>query len=153
MTQLVTESIKPPVNEEAIRQGLNTVIHKARFEEIMDNPKFIFDGGHNEDAINNLRITIEMYYPDKQKVYILSSLKTKDYKTVVKILTQDKNGIFFFTTGNDKKKYVDKKDLYNEAKKYLSENIYQEELEDAIKIAKEKYKDKIIMVIRKLLCI
>ena len=139
------------INEEAIRQGLNTVIHKARFEEIMDNPKFIFDGGHNEDAINNLRITIEMYYPDKQ--YILSSLKTKDYKTVVKILTQDKNGIFFFTTGNDKKKYVDKKDLYNEAKKYLSENIYQEELEDAIKIAKEKYKDKIIMVIRKLLCI
>ena len=58
---------------------------------IMNNPKIIFDGGHNEDAINNLKETIEMYYPNEQKVYILSSLKTKDYKTVVKILTKDKN--------------------------------------------------------------
>jgi len=48
---------------------------------------------------------------------------------------------------------VDKKDLYNEAKKYLSENIYQEELEKAIEIVKEKHKDKIIMIIRKFLCI
>lgn len=141
------------IKEKDIRQGLKTVVHKARFEKIKDNPKIIFDGGHNEDAMNNLKETIERYYPNEQKVYILSSLKTKDYKTVVKILTKDKNGIFFFTTGNDKKKYVDKKDLYNEAKKYLNKNIYQEELENAIKIVKEKYKEKIIMIVRKLLCI
>lgn len=83
------------IKEEAIREGLNTVVHKARFETLSNNPKIIFDGGHNEDAINNLRTTIEMYYPDKQKVYILSSLKTKDYKTVVKILTKDKNRYIF----------------------------------------------------------
>lgn len=79
------------IKEEAIREGLKTVIHKARFEMIMKNPKIIFDGGHNEDAINNLKETIEMYYPNEQKVYILSSLKTKNYKTVVKILTKNKN--------------------------------------------------------------
>lgn len=83
------------IKEKAIKEGLRTVIHKARFETINENPKIIFDGGHNEDAINNLRTTIEMYYPNKQKVYVLSSLKTKDYKTVVKILTQDKNRNIF----------------------------------------------------------
>ena len=90
--------------------------------------------------------TINQYYPDKKKVYIVSLLKTKDYKTVIKILTQDKNGIFIFTTGNDKNKYVDKEVLYTEAKKY-TDNIYQEELLNALKIAQNKYKEEIIMIV------
>ena len=135
------------ISENAIREGLSTVIHKARFEELSNNPKIIYDGGHNEGAIKNLINTINMYYRNNKKVYILSILKTKDYKTVIKNLSQDKEGIFLFTTGNDAQRYVAKEDLYNEAKKYLSENIYKEELKDAIKIAKEKYKDDVIMII------
>ena len=30
------------INENAIREGLSTVIHKARFEELSNNPKIIF---------------------------------------------------------------------------------------------------------------
>ena len=136
------------IKEEAVRKGLSTVIHKARFETIKENPKIIFDGGHNENAINNLTNTINMYYPDKEKVYIVSLLKTKDYRKVIEIITKDKEGIFFFTTGNDKDRYVNKEDLYNEAKKYLTKNIYKEELKNAINIAETKYKDEIIMIIR-----
>ena len=136
------------IKEEAVRKGLSTVIHKARFETIKENPKIIFDGGHNENAINNLTNTINMYYPDKEKVYIVSLLKTKDYREVIEIITKDKEGIFFFTTGNDKDRYVNKEDLYNEAKKYLTKNIYKEELKNAINIAETKYKDEIIMIIR-----
>lgn len=135
------------INDEAIRKGLSTVVHKARFETLQENPKIIFDGGHNEGAIKNLINTIKMYYPNNKKIYILSMLKTKDYKTVIKNLLQDKEGIFFFTTGNSPERYVAKEDLYNEAKKYLDKNIYMEELQDAIKIAKEKYKDDVIMII------
>lgn len=135
------------ISEEAVRNGLSTVIHKARFETLQENPKIIFDGGHNEGAIKNLINTIKMYYPNNKKVYILSMLKSKDYKTVIKNLSQDKEGIFFFTTGNDPQRYVAKEDLYNEAKKYLSENIYKEELQEAISIAKEKYKNDVIMII------
>lgn len=135
------------IKEDAVRKGLSTVIHKARFETIRNNPKVIFDGGHNENAINNLRTTIDMYYPKKQKVYIVSILKTKDYKKVIEILSKDKNGIFFFTTGNDAKRYVSKEDLYNESKKYLDKNIYKEELENAIDIAINKYKEQVIMII------
>lgn len=138
---------------DAIRQGLKTVIHKARFETIKENPKMIYDGGHNESAIKNLKNTLSMYYQNKQKVYIVSLLKTKDYKTVIKLLTQDKNGVFYFTTGNDKKRYVDKEELLREARKYLESNIYSEELENAIKIANEKYKSEIVLIIRKFLCI
>lgn len=141
------------IDDESIKKGLSTVIHKARFETLSEEPKIIFDGGHNENAINNLRTTINMYYPEKQKVYIVSLLKTKDYKTVIKILLEDKNGIFFFTTGNDPVRYVSKEDLYTEAQKYRKNNIYKEELEVAINIAKDKYKHEVSMIIRKFLCI
>lgn len=135
------------IREEAVKKGLSTVIHKARFETLKESPKVIFDGGHNEGAIKNLINTINMYYPKNKKIYILSMLKTKDYKTVIKNLSKDKDGIFIFTSGNDPQRYVAKEDLFNEAKKYLSKNIYKEELQDAINIAMQKYKDDIIMII------
>ena len=140
------------IGNEAVETGLSTVIHKARFEMIKQNPKIIYDGGHNENAAKNLVTTINQYYSEKKKVYIVSLLKTKDYKTVIKILTQDKNGVFIFTTGNDANRYVDKEVLYNEAKKYTN-NVYKEELLDAIKTAQNKYKNEIIMIVRKFLYI
>ena len=135
------------IGEEDIRKGLSTVIHKARFEILENNPRIIFDGGHNEDAIKNLRNTINMYYPEERKIYILSILKTKDYKTVIQLLSQDRNGIFIFTSGNDYEKYVAKEELFTEAKKYLDKNIYKENLEDAIKLARTKYPKDVIMII------
>lgn len=141
------------VNKDAVKKGLKTVVHKARFEILLDNPKIIFDGGHNEDAIDNLKNTINQYYKQEKKVYILSLLKTKDYKTVIKKITEDKEGIFIFTEGNNDETFVSKDELYNEAKKYLDKNIYKEELKDALKIATNKYKKEIVMVIRKFLCI
>lgn len=135
------------IDEQAVRKGLKTVIHKARFEALSKYPKIIYDGGHNEGAIKNLINTIKTFYPNERKVYILSILKTKDYKTVIKNLTQDKNGVYIFTNGNDKEKYVSNEDLYNEAKKYIDKDIYKEELQEAINIAKEKYTNDVIMII------
>lgn len=136
------------ISDEAIYDGLKTVVHKARLEVLSKKPLIIFDGGHNENAINNLKENIEMYYPENKRVYIISILKTKDYKTIVKNLCQDKNAIFFFTSGNDKNKYLSKHKLYKEAKKYLNDvNMYKEEFEDAIDISKKVYGDRTILII------
>ncbi len=133
---------------EAIKKALKTVVHKARLETLSTEPLVIFDGGHNENAINNLRENINQYYKDMKKVYIVSILKTKDYKTIVKKLVEDKDAIFFFTDGNNKKRYVSKKDLYNEAKKYINEtNIFKENLINSVNIAKKLYKDNLILII------
>lgn len=83
------------IPNDAVENGLKTVIHKARFEILKNKPKVIFDGGHNKNAIKNLIETINMYYHDKQIVYIVSSLKTKDYKEIVKIITEDKKRNFY----------------------------------------------------------
>ena len=139
------------VLEDAIRKGLKTVVHKARFEKIYENPTIIFDGGHNQAAIQNLKQTIKQYYNKEKKVYIISILKTKDYKTVIKELMEDTESIFIFTDGAKEKDevrcYREKEMLYEEALKYRKENLYMNSLEDAIKSAKKEHYDSIIFVI------
>ena len=87
-------------------------------------------------------------WEDNKRVYIVSILNTKDYKTIIKNICQDKNAIFFFTSGNNKKRYVSKHKLYKEAKNYLNDiNMYKEEFEDAINISKKAYNDRTILII------
>jgi len=136
------------IPDEAIYNGLKTVVHRARLEVLSKNPLIIFDGGHNENAIKNLEKNIKEYYQDNKRVYIVSILNTKDYKTIIKNICQDKNAIFFFTSGNNKKRYVSKNKLYKEAKKYLNDiNMYKEEFEDALYISMKAYNDRTILVI------
>ena len=136
------------IQENIIRESLKNIIHKARFEIINQNPIMIFDGAHNEPAIKNFKKSVQMYYKESNKVYIISILKTKDYKTVLKELLEDKEGNFIFTDGNDKNLYVSKEELFKTAKEYTSnKNLYIKELEDAIDISKEKHKTKIIFFV------
>lgn len=135
------------ISKENVEFALKNVVHRARFEIISHNPKIIFDGGHNESAITNLNNTIEQFYKKDKKLFIISLLETKDYCKIISQLVNNKDNIYFFTTGNDKNRYVAKEKLYKEANRYIEENIYAYELEEAIKVAKEKYKDRIIFVI------
>lgn len=136
------------IPESAIREGLKTVVHKARMEKISDNPTVIFDGGHNESAIKNLKQNIEQYYKNDKKVYIVSILKTKDHSTIIKELSDDKDGIFYFTNGVEDKPYVPAEELADEAKKYIDkENIFIKNIGQAIEEAKNKYYDRVIFVV------
>ena len=139
------------VSDEDLREGLKTVVHKARFETIYTNPTIIFDGGHNEDAIKNLKETIKAHYSNAKKIYIVSILKTKDYKTVIKELMEDKDAIFIFTDGtkvqDEVKCYVPKEELYKEALKYKSDQVYMSLLEEAVQNVRKNYKDAVTFVI------
>lgn len=133
--------------EKGIREGLKTVIHKARFEKLQNNPTVIYDGAHNEPAITNLKKSVKMYYPNDKKVYIVSILNTKDYSAMLKKLITNTEDIYIFTSGN-KPKYVPKEELYKEAKKIgINRNLYQYELKDALKIVQTQYKDYTIFAV------
>jgi len=137
------------IPDDAIKVGMSTVIHRGRMEIISTEPLIVFDGGHNENAINNLRENLERYYKEyKKKTYIISILNTKDYKTIIKNLCMDKNATFIFTNGVNQKTYVNNKDLYDEAKKYVDEGkLLRRELQDAINMAKEEYEDNLILIV------
>jgi len=136
------------ISEEAIRKGLSTVVHKARMEIISKEPLIIFDGGHNENAVKNLKANIKEYYNDNKHVYIISILKTKDYKTIIKELSEDKNAIFFLTNGNNKKTYVSKKALYRVAERCIhTDKLFMEDFKTAIDIAKKVYSERSIFIV------
>lgn len=135
------------INEDAIREGLSTVVHKARFETLHESPKIIYDGAHNEEAISNLINTINQYYKEDEKIYIISILKTKDYKEVLKRLLKDEESTFILTSGNDEERYVASEELYKVAREITkNDKIYKKSLEDAIIYAK-KQKDKVTFIV------
>ena len=135
------------IKEEIIRKSLKNVIHRGRFEKINNNPTVIYEGAHNEPAIKNFINSVDMYYKNNKKVYIISILKSKDYKTILKLLVKNDENIYIFTCGNDKKRYTDAEILKDEAQKSGAKNLFTMELEEAIKMSLEKYKDYIIFAV------
>ena len=108
----------------------------------------IFDGAHNEPAIKNLINSIKMYYDNRNKVYIISILKRKDYKMVLKMLLKDNNSTFVFTSGNNSEKYASKEELLEVAKKYTNnKNLYTKELKEAIAFVKKNNKNDVIFFV------
>lgn len=136
------------IPEQAIREGLKTVVHRARMETISEKPLIIFDGGHNESAIQNLKQNVNQYYSNKKRVYIISILQTKDHNTIIKELSDDKDAIFYFTDGITEKPYVPAKNLAKEACKYIDEDrIKITSIENAIQEASNEYNDRVIFIV------
>ncbi len=126
------------LTEEDIKNGLKTVIHKGRFEVICQSPTMIFDGGHNEQAIENLKETIDLYYKNAKKIFVISVLKSKDYHKIIEDIL-DKDNVYIFTNGNDENLYTDKHLMYEYAKRRNDKaEMYEMELEKAIQFCKEK---------------
>ena len=121
------------ITEYSVREGLKTVIHRARMEMLNKSPLIIYDGAHNEPAIENLQSMVNMYYNNFKRIYIVSILERKDYKKMIQLLMQDEEAEFIFTSGNDPERYATKEELYNVALRYIiNQRIYMKNLEDAI---------------------
>ncbi len=130
------------IADKSIRNALKNVIHKARFEKINNNPEIIYDGAHNNPAIENLMETINQYYLDNKKVFIISILDTKDYKKILEILINNYNdSIFYFTDGIKEKSFVSKEDLYLKSTQINNRGKYiKKSLSESINEVKDKYK-------------
>lgn len=121
------------ISEDSVREGLKTVIHKARMEKLSDKPFIVYDGAHNEPAMENLQKMVPMYYSEMKRVYIVSILKSKDYKKMLKILANDNEAKYVLTSGNNPERYVSGNDLYECMKGYVGEDrIEIQPLESAI---------------------
>lgn len=66
-----------------IRRGFEKTIWPGRFTCISENPIFIIDGAHNEDASKRLRESVEAYFPGKKLTYIMGVFQDKEYEKIV----------------------------------------------------------------------
>lgn len=124
------------------------MVHKGRFEKINNNPLIIYDGAHNQNAIEHFVQNVQRYYENKDKVYVVSILKTKDYEAILKELLKDEKAIFIFTSGNDENSYVAKEKLLEVAKKYTKNSqMYARNLEDALNLVQATYKKYVTFIV------
>ena len=88
---LVLETIKflnkigLSIEQDFVKSGLEKVKWPARFQYIKEQ-NLILDGAHNPSGAKLLRESLDFYFPDKRRIWIYSSLNTKDYELIIKIL-------------------------------------------------------------------
>jgi len=73
------------IPEKTVQEGLQNVSWPARFQYIKEM-NLILDGAHNPNAAKLLRESLDNYYPDKERIWIYSSISTKNYAEVMEIL-------------------------------------------------------------------
>ncbi len=75
--------IKIPAD--AVRRGLATAEWCGRFEKLMSDPIFLFDGAHNPQGVASAVESLGIYFDEK--VYLLSGvLRDKDYTAIARDL-------------------------------------------------------------------
>jgi len=75
-----------PVNESAIRQGLQNVSLPGRFQLIEGDRQVLLDVGHNPQAVRTLVEYLTEYFPNKRIHAIFSMMKDKDIAGVIDIM-------------------------------------------------------------------
>ncbi|MBR6614044.1 MAG: hypothetical protein IKK84_04685 [Clostridia bacterium] len=144
----ILNSLGYKVSNEAIYEGLRTVVHKARMEKISEFPDIYYDGAHNAPAMRIFLDMMEMYYKEEKRIYIVSILKRKDYAKMLKILLEDKDATIILTSGVEDKKYATSQMLYEEAlKNNRGPNVLMKSLDEALEYAFSKKLDSTSFVI------
>lgn len=82
------------INSEAIKQGLKTAKWPARLEYIKEK-NILIDGAHNPDSAQELKKSIEYYFKNEKKIFIYSTIDTKDYKAIADILFTPEDEIYY----------------------------------------------------------
>lgn len=128
------------ISKNAIYSGICSVIHPARFEIIKKQPLIIFDGAHNENAMENFVDTVKDLYLHDSKTFMVSIITTKDYKADLKLLLENfENCNFIFTNGTIEGKFFEAQLLYDFAKSLNTlNNLKISNFENGIKELKSK---------------
>lgn len=78
------------ISSDVIIEGLKKVKHPCRFE-FFPEYNLLVDGAHNPDCMRSLVRNIDDYYYDKKHRYVFGCLNTKDYKSMLEAICEDKN--------------------------------------------------------------
>ena len=75
------------IPEDAVRSGLSAAEWCGRFEKLLDEPLFLFDGAHNPQGVASAVESLKIYFDEK--VYLLSGvLRDKDYTAIARDLSR-----------------------------------------------------------------
>lgn len=66
-----------------IREAMYRAVWPARFQMVDKKPYFLVDGAHNPQAAQELRDSIQFYFTNRKKIYIIGVFRDKEYDKVI----------------------------------------------------------------------
>lgn len=116
--------------QDGIKKGVANTTWPGRFEVIGQNPLFIIDGAHNEDAVKQLAITVENCFTNQPIDFIIGILADKEHEKMLKLMMPFANRIFTVTPPN--KRGLDGKILAEEVRNWHEDVTFCETIEEAV---------------------
>lgn len=83
-----------------IEYGIKNTSWSGRFEVIDENPLFIIDGAHNEDAVKQLAATVENCFTNQPIDFIIGILADKEHEKMLEVMMPFANRVFTVTPPN-----------------------------------------------------
>ena len=122
-----------------IEYGVKNTSWPGRFEVIGEDPLFVIDGAHNEDAVKQLAQTVENSFTNSSVDFIIGILADKEHEKMLEVMMPFANRVFTVTPPNQRG--LDARILTQEVKA-LHEDVVccatiQEALEQALSHAKD----------------
>ncbi len=74
------------IADQTILDGIKNTVWPGRFEIIREQPLFLLDGAHNEDAALKLKTSVENYFTNIPITYIIGVLADKEHKKVLEAM-------------------------------------------------------------------
>lgn len=118
--EFAQSGVVPGISVEAIQEGLKKTEWVGRFTCVSEEPLFIIDGAHNEDAAKRLRETVELYFPEKKKLFICGVFKDKEYDKIAKLMAPLADKIYTINLPNQERTF-DAECLKKVMKSYCTE--------------------------------
>lgn len=87
-----------PISEDIIQSALKEVKHPCRFQICRED--LIVDASHNPNGVLALKESLDLYYPDRERVFVFGCLRNKDYSQMMKILFSKNDEIYFYHFNN-----------------------------------------------------
>ena len=88
------------IADQIIIDGIKNTVWPGRFEVIGEQPLFIIDGAHNEDAALQLSASVEKYFTNIPITYIIGVLADKEHKKVLEAMLPYAGAAFTVTPDN-----------------------------------------------------
>jgi dihydrofolate synthase/folylpolyglutamate synthase len=105
-----------------ILNGINKTVWPARCQYINDK-NIILDGAHNPDGAMQLRKFLDNSFSSRNKIFIISILRTKDYKNMINNLVRENDTVIFTQMASNKA--LDSSMLYDYTlRKGISTNLH-----------------------------
>ena len=119
------------ISKTAIENGIRKTKWTGRFEVLNKNPMFLIDGAHNEECAKVLAQTLENYFPNKNKIFIIGILKDKDYMAVIKTIVPLASQVIAVTPNSPRA--LDGRELALIASDYCKNVLVSDTIEEAVR--------------------